>query len=99
MLFLELSSNVSSVNAIFFGFWLLPFGVVIKSGFIPRFLGLLLIIAGFSYLVGSLNFILSPPYSNVISGITTVGYFGELGVVGWLAVQAAKVQFGGRRSS
>ncbi len=55
MLFLELSSNVRSVNAIFFGLWLLPFGVlVIKSGFIPRFLGLLLIIAGFSYRVGSL---------------------------------------------
>lgn len=100
LLFLKLSSNVSSVNAIFFGLWLLPFAhLVIKSGFIPRILGLLLIVAGCSYLLSSLNFILSPPFMNVISGIATVGYLGELGIVGWLGVQAAKVQFGWRRSS
>ena len=99
-LFLELSSNVSAVNAIFFGLWLFPFGLlVIHSGFIPRILGVLLIVAGCSYLVGSLTFLLSPPYANAISTITTVGYLGELGVVGWLALQAARVQFGVRRSS
>jgi len=100
LLFLKLSSNVSSVNAIFFGLWLLPFAqLVIKSGFIPRILGFLLIVAGCSYLLGSLNFILSPPFANVISGVVTVGYLAELGVVGWLAVQAATVQLGSRRSS
>ena len=61
LLFLKLSSNVSCVNAIFFGLWLLPLAqLVIKSGFIPRILGFLLIVAGCSYLLGSLNFILSP---------------------------------------
>src|SRR5262249_50746983 len=49
MFFLGLSSDTSSLNAIFFGLWLFPFGLlVIRSGFIPRILGYLLIIAGSS---------------------------------------------------
>ena len=96
MFFLSLSSDTSALNSIFFGLWLFPFGLlVIKSGFIPRILGYLLIIAGASYLVGSLTFLLSPPFANVVSTIATVGYLGELGVVGWLVVKAARVQSAG----
>jgi hypothetical protein len=94
--FLGLSSDTSALNSVFFGLWLFPFGLlVIKSGFIPRILGYLLIIAGCSYLVGSLNFLLSPPFGPVVSGIVTVGYLAELPVVGWLLFKAAQVQFGG----
>jgi len=60
------------------------------------FFGLwLLIIAGCSYLAGSLNFLLSPPFGPVVSGIATVGYLGELPVVGCLVFRAAQVHFGG----
>ena len=100
LFFLGLSSDTSALNSIFFGLWLLPFGVlVIKSGFIPRMLGYLLIVAGCSYLVGSLNFLLSAPFRPVVSSIVTVGYLGELAVVGWLVFKAAQVQFGGAKSS
>jgi hypothetical protein len=93
--FLGLSSDASALNSIFFGLWLLPFGLlVIESSFIPRFLGYLLIIAGGSYLVGSLNFLLANPLGPIVSSIATVGYLGELAVVAWLAVKAAQVQFG-----
>ena len=99
MFFLGLSSDTSALNSIFFGLWLFPFGLlVIKSGFIPRILGYLLIIAGCSYLVGSLNFLLSPPFGPVVSSIATVGYLGELAVVAWLVFKAAQVQFGGANS-
>lgn len=95
MFLLGLSSDTSSLNAIFFGLWLFPFGLlVIRSGFIPRILGYLLIIAGSSYVVGSLNFVLSPPFANVVSIVVGVGYLGELGVVVWLLVTAVRVQFG-----
>ena len=95
LFFLGLSSDTSTLNSVFFGLWLLPFALlVIKSGFIPRLLGYLLIIAGCSYLVGSLNFLLSPPFRPVVSSIVTVGYLGELAVVGWLVFKAAQVQFG-----
>jgi hypothetical protein len=96
MFFLGLSGDTDALNSIFFGLWLLPFGLlVIKSGFIPRILGYLLIVAGGSYLVGSLTFLLSPPFGPVVSGIVTVGYLGELPVVGWLVFKAAQVQLGG----
>jgi hypothetical protein len=97
--FLGLSSDTSALNSIFFGLWLFPFGLlVIKSGFIPRILGYLLIIAGGSYLVGSLNFLLAHPLGPIVSSLATVGYLGELAVVGWLVVKAAQVQFGRSKS-
>lgn len=99
MFFLSLSSNTSALNSIFFGLWLFPFGLlVIKSGFIPQILGYFLIIAGCSYVVGSLNFVLSPPFSPLVSSIATVGYLGELAIVAWLVFKAAQVQFGGTNS-
>lgn len=92
--FLGLSSDTGALNAVFFGLWLLPFGLlVIDSGFIPRALGYLLIIAGAAYLLGSLNFLLAPPFAPVVSGLATIGYLGELGVVGWLVFKTAQVQF------
>jgi len=98
--FLDLSSDTSAVNSIFFGLWLLPFGLLIlESGFIPKILGYPVLIAGGSYLVGSLNFLLSPPFGHVVSTIATVGYVGELAVVAWLVVKAAQVQFGGGNSA
>ena len=98
--FLGLSGDADALNSIFFGLWLFPFGLlVIKSGFIPRILGYLLIVAGCSYLLGSLNFLLSPPFGPVVSGIVTVGYLAELPVVGWLVFKAAQVQLGGANAS
>ena len=97
VLFLQLSSNVSSVNSIYFGLWLVPLGLlVIRSGFVPRILGILLFISAAAYVVSSLNFLISPPYANVISSITGAGFFGELGMVAWLVFRAAQIQFGGR---
>lgn len=96
LFFLGLSGDTNALNSSFFGLWLLPFGLlVIRSGFIPRILGYLLIIAGCSDVIGSLNFLLSPPFGAVVSGIVTVGYLGELPVVGWLVFRAAQVQLGG----
>lgn len=95
MFFLGVSGDTDALNSIFFGLWLFPFGLlVIKSGFVPRILGYLLLIAGCSYLLGSLNFLLSPPFASVLSGIVTVGYLAELPVLGWLVFKAAQVQFG-----
>jgi ABC-type multidrug transport system fused ATPase/permease subunit len=92
--FMSLSSDTSSVNSIFFGLWLLPLALlVLKSGFIPRFLGYLLIIAGAAGVVGAINFILAPPFAGVVSAITGAGYLGELGVVVWLVIKAIQVQF------
>ena len=91
MLFIGWGDDVSSLNSVFFGLWLLPFGgLIIKSGFIPRVVGYLVLIAGVSYLVGSLNFLLAPSFSKAVSSVVTIGYLGELAAVVWLVVAALR---------
>ena len=51
-LFLRLHSYGISLAFIFSGLWLFPLGyLVFKSGFLPKILGVLLIIGGFGYLI------------------------------------------------
>lgn len=51
-LFVRLHSYGISIAFIFSGLWLFPLGyLVFKSGFLPKILGVLLIIGGFGYLV------------------------------------------------
>ena len=52
--FLRLLSRGSNIAFIFWGFWLIPRGyLVFKSGFLPRILGVLLMIAGLGYAIQS----------------------------------------------
>ena len=60
-LFLRLHSHGIDVASIFWGLWLFPFGIlVIRSSFIPRALGVLMVIAGFAYLINAFTTILLP---------------------------------------
>src|SRR5712691_9219247 len=64
MLFLRLHGQGIVINEIFWGLWLLPFGVlVMRSGFLPRILGVLLIANCFVYVVVSLTSLLLPDYA------------------------------------
>lgn len=90
--FLRLRSNVTDVDAAFWGLWLFPFGIlVIKSGFFPRILGILLMAAGFAFLISSFTSIVLPAYTHVVSQIMMPLYFGEVPMVIWLLVKGAKV--------
>lgn len=40
MLFLRLHGQGNAVNEMFWGLWLLPFGLLARSHFIPRLLGI-----------------------------------------------------------
>src|SRR5437763_4039194 len=72
-LFLRLHGQGFVVVEIFWGLWLFPFGVlVIRSGFIPRFLGVLLFIAGFGYLASSFASLLLPWYRHLVDQFTMV---------------------------
>jgi uncharacterized protein DUF4386 len=66
MLFLDLHSLGIVVNAVLWGLWLLPFGTLVyESGFIPRVLGILLIVNGLDWLLGSFAILLSLPFANL----------------------------------
>lgn len=90
--FLRLRGNVTEVDMAFWGLWLFPFGIlVIKSGFFPRILGILLMVAGFAYLISSFTSIVMPAYTHVVSQIMMPLYFGEVPIVIWLLIKGAKV--------
>jgi hypothetical protein len=93
MLFLHLHSQGIAVNDIFWGLWLFPFGVlVMRSGFLPRILGLLLIVNCFAYVAASLTSLLLPSYANVVSRAILPALLGELWIMLWLLIKGAKVQ-------
>jgi hypothetical protein len=92
-LFLRLHGQGIVVAAIFWGLWLFPFGIlVIRSGFIPRVLGVLLMIAGAAYVVSSFAPLFLPQYAHVVSPFATVLEAGEVPIVLWLLIWGAKVQ-------
>lgn len=93
MLFLRLHSQTNYVNEIFWGLWLLPFGIlVMRSVFIPRILGILLIVNGFAYVVASLTSLFFPSYANVVSLAILPALLGELWIMLWLLIKGVKLQ-------
>lgn len=93
MLFLRLHHHGVVANEIFWGLWLFPLAVLVyRSGFLPRFLGVWLIINGFAYLAISFTGLLLPQYENMVSNIAFPALLGEMAVMLWLVSKGAKVQ-------
>ena len=80
------------IGLFFFSFHLFILGyLVFKSGYIPRILGVLLIVASFSYLIDSLGILLFPNYPEIISQVFAVPMFiGETAFVVWLVIKGGK---------
>ncbi len=91
--FLRFHSHGIQAIQIFWGLWLFPFGfLVYRSRFIPKILGVLLIIAGFAYLLGSFMFFVLPQYKATISPLITILEMAELPIILWLLIVGAKSQ-------
>jgi Domain of unknown function (DUF4386) len=90
MLFLQVHFQGFMVAQLFWGLWLIPFGLLVyKSGFLPRILGALLIIACFGYLANSLvAFGVLPAHAVTrAAGELTAC---ELPIILWLLIMGAK---------
>ena len=91
-LFIRLHNQGEFMNEIFWGLWLFPFGLLVfRSGFLPRFLGVWLMLGCFAYLVLSLIALLFPPYYDAAFKIAQPVLFGELAIMLWLLIKGAKV--------
>jgi hypothetical protein len=91
MLFLQLYNQGIIAVEIFWGIWLLPLALLIlKSGFVPRILGVLLIIACIGYLVDFLTRLLFPGYAGVVAPVVGATKFGELAIILWLLIKGVK---------
>ena len=84
-LFLDLHKYGINIAGIFWGLWLFPMGyLVFKSGFVPRILGVLLMIGCFGYLIDSVTFLLFPNLNITISQFT---FIGEILLPLWLLIK------------
>jgi Domain of unknown function (DUF4386) len=93
MAFLDWHGSAIVLAQIFWGIWLIPFGLLVfKSGFLPRILGVFLIIACFGYLSDSFTTLLFPAYVHIVSRYAMVLNFGELPIIFWLLIMGAKDQ-------
>ena len=81
-LFLNLHEHGVFIAQIFWGLWLFPMGYLIfKSNFLPKALGILMIIGGFGYLVDSFVYFIFPDFDVTFSEFT---FLGELLLPLWL---------------
>ena len=89
-LFLRLHQQGITVASIFWGLWLFPFGIlVVRSGFIPRVLGLLLFIAGAGYLVAAFGLLVLPALSHAVGPVAGLLELGEIPIILWLVIWGA----------
>ena len=88
LLFLNAFNDVWAIGLIVFGFHLFILGyLVFKSDYIPRILGVLLIVAGLGYLIDYFGKLLFPNFDAAISLV--VGW-GELLFMFWLLLKGGK---------
>jgi uncharacterized membrane protein YwzB len=92
--FLKLNGYGNVFEEAFWGLWLFPLGVLVwKSGFIPRILGIFLILACFAYLAASLTSIAVPAQGRtVFLAATPFEALGEISFLVWLLVRGTKAQ-------
>lgn len=92
MLFVRLHSQGYFINEIFWGLWLFPFGLLVyRSGFLPRFIGVWLMINCAAYLVLSPIALFAASYYDAAFRMATPFLFGEMAIMLWLLIKGAKV--------
>lgn len=75
------------VAELFWGLWLLPLGVLVRrSGFLPRWLGVWLVLNGVAYVILSFIGIAVPELASRALGYATPVLFGEAVLAVWLVV-------------
>jgi hypothetical protein len=89
LMFLKLNAQTANICLVLFGFYDLLIGyLIVKSTFLPRFLGVLMALAGLGWLT-----FLYPPLANSLSPyILVLGFLAELLLMLWLLVKGVNVQ-------
>ncbi|HLF64277.1 MAG TPA: DUF4386 domain-containing protein [Saprospiraceae bacterium] len=91
MLFLKIDDYGVSTLVLFWGLWLFPLAILVyRSHFLPRFLGIWLIINGFAYLVLSFTSLLFPQYRDIVFKIGFPAMLGEIAMMLWLLIKGVK---------
>ena len=90
LLFLRFNHYEIVAAEILWGLWLFPMGALAyKSGFVPRFIGVWLIINGIAYVVLSFTGVLFPEYQNNVFLYSQPALFAEVAIMLWLLIKGA----------
>lgn len=93
MLFIRLHGQGIVIDEIFWGLWLLPFGILVyQSRFLPRILGAWLIVNCFAWMAFSFTGLLWPQYSHTVYRVLTPVFLGEIAIMLWLVIRGANVK-------
>ncbi|WP_208925577.1 DUF4386 domain-containing protein, partial [Desulfitobacterium hafniense] len=95
VLFFQLRQYGIVIAGIFWGLWLLPMGyLVYKSNFLPKALGIVLIIASFFYVCDSFLSLGIPGYGETLSAaVMKIPLYGELLFPLWLLFKGIQPSF------
>jgi hypothetical protein len=96
MLLLDTFNNTWLIGLIFFGLHLFLLGyLIVKSSYIPKIIGILLMVAAAGYLIDSFANFLLPDYENyknIFMLIVVVpGIIGELSLTFWLLLRGGRI--------
>ncbi len=97
ILFLDAYWDLTLIAWVFFGLHIIFLGyLILKSGYIPRILGVLLIVAAIGYLINSFANFLLPNIANSAGILLTVtithAIIAELALTLWLVIRGGKIE-------
>lgn len=89
LFYLNQYDNGILIAMVFWGLWLFPFGyLVYRSGFLPKFLGVLLMLGCFGYLINFTGNVLLNNYAQIgiAKYVSMPATLGEIGICIWLLI-------------
>jgi len=91
MFFLDLREQGFLISQLFYGAWLFPLGyLVFKSGFLPKILGIVLMVHCFTWLSTFFQSLLFPGFVAITYVSWPLGFIAEVGLTLWLLIMGAK---------
>jgi hypothetical protein len=91
MLLVQMHGQAHGINQMFWGLWLLPFGwLVVRSRFLPRWLGYWLMLDGVAWMFVSVTWFLSPGYSDALFRYLQPVFMAEIAAMLWLLIVGAR---------
>jgi hypothetical protein len=92
MFFLNMNEQGIFIATIFWGLWLLPLGYLIyNSGYFPKILSVLMILAGIGYTLEPFVRFLLPNFTAMILPVLYLLVMGEIIFMGWVVLKGAKI--------
>ncbi len=93
MLLIRMHGQANGINQTLWGLWLLPFGwLVVRSRFLPRWLGYWLLLDGLAWVAVGITWFLAPDYTDAMFRYLQPMFFAEIVAMLWLLIAGAKEQ-------